>query len=345
MLVLRERGLSGILAFWRNQMMALHRAMNAIQLPINLHRFDLNLLKTLLALDEERNVQRAAARLFVTPSAVSHALARLRQVFADPIFVRSGSQLVPTSRCTAVVMAIRPLLGEVSQILDTSASVERSGFDPSSLARTMIVVMPGALELSLLPRLAATLAQQAPCSKLVVRSFERRSYEVDLMSGEADVVLSVGGHTPPREDIWKEVLWEDELVALQGPQGPLPSDATVDFDTVLDCPTVYPVPWPQSQNYLDIRLAREGRQRPIAISMPSYGAMGDLLRATSLVATMPDRTALADIANHLDLRLVRITPTIRTPLSIEVSARFRATAAGSWFYSQLLSFSAEIPHL
>jgi DNA-binding transcriptional LysR family regulator len=312
---------------------------------MTLQRFDLNLLKTLLVLDEERNIQRAAARLFVTPSAVSHALARLRQVLSDPIFVRSGLQLVPTSRCTAVVMAIRPLLGEVSQILDTSASGDRSGFDPSTLARTIAVVMPGALELSLLPRLAATMAQQAPRSKLIVRNFERRSYEVDLASGEVDIVLSVGGHTPARDDIWKETLWEDELVALQGPEGPLPSDAAADFDTVLGCPQIYPVPWPQSQNYLDIRLAREGRERPIAVAMPSYAAVGDLLRATPLVATMPDRTALAIMANHPDLCLVRITPTIRTPLSIEVSARFRATAAGSWFYAQLLNCCAGIPHL
>ena len=310
-----------------------------------MQRFDLNLLKTLLVLDEERNIQRAAARLFVTPSAVSHSLARLRQVLADPIFVRSGLQLVPTSRCTAVVMAIRPLLGEVSQILDTSAPGDTSGFDPSTLARTITVVMPGALELSLLPRLAATMAQQASRAKLVVRSFERRSYEVDLASGEADVVLSVGGHTPRRGDILKETLWEDELVALQGPEGPLPSDATVDLDTVLGCPQIYPVPWPQSQNYLDIRLAREGRERPIAVATPSYGAVGDLLRATSLVATMPDRTALAVMASHPDLCLVRITPTIRTPLSIEISERFRATAAGAWFYVQILSCCAEVPHL
>jgi DNA-binding transcriptional LysR family regulator len=312
---------------------------------MDLHRFDLNLLKTLLMLDEERNFQRAAARLFVTPSAVSHALARLRQALADPLFVRSGAQLVPTARCLAIVMAIRPLLGEVGQIVDASASVEGSGFDPSSLARTMIAVMPGALELSLLPRLAATLAQQAPRAQLVVRSFERRSYEVDLASGEADVVLSVGGHTPPRDDISKDMLWEDELVALQGPQGPLPGDATVDFDTVLTCPQIYPVPWPPSQNYVDVRLAREGRQRPIVVSVPGYGAVGDLLRATSLVATMPDRTALAIMSNHPDLCLVRITPTIRTPLSIEISARFRSSAAGSWFHSQLLKCAAEVPHL
>jgi DNA-binding transcriptional LysR family regulator len=142
---------------------------------MDLHRFDLNLLKTLLVLDEERNFQRAAARLFVTPSAVSHALARLRQALADPLFVRSGSQLVPTARCLAIVMAIRPLLGEVGQIVDASASVEGSGFDPSSLARTMIAVMPGALELSLLPRLATTLARQAPRAQLVVRTPQLRS--------------------------------------------------------------------------------------------------------------------------------------------------------------------------
>lgn len=141
------------------------------------------------------------------------------------------------------------------------------------------------------------------------------------------------------------MLWEDELVALRGPAGPLPKGQTVDFDTVLDCPQVYPVPWPPSQNYVDVRLAREGRQRPIVVSVPGYGAVGDLLRATSLVATMPDRTALAIMSNHPDLCIVRITPIIRTPLSIEISTRFRGSVAGSWFYSQLLKCAAEVPHL
>lgn len=312
---------------------------------MNLQRFDLNLLKTLLVLDEERNIQRAAERLFVTPSAVSHALARLRQVLADPIFLRSGAQLVPTPRCVAAVATIRPLLAEVGLLLDTPAADENSGDDPSAQARTITAVMPGALELSLLPRLVAALARNAPRWSLCVKGFERRSYEVDLVSGEVDFVLSVGGHTPQRDEILKEKLWDDELVALQGPGGPLPRDCAVDLDTVIDCPQIYPVPWPRSQNYLDIRLAREGRERPIAVATPSYAAMGELLRATSLVAMMPDRTALAVLANHPDLCLVRITPTIRMPLCLETSARFRATAAGSWFHAQLLTCAGQVPHL
>lgn len=314
--------------------------MNEIQVMMDLARFDLNLLKMLDVLERERSVQFAAERLHLTPSAVSHALARLRRSLDDPLFARSGHELVPTQRCQVVLRHVRPFLSSVGLALDDCAD-PTSGFDPAIDRRTLTIVMPGALELSLLPALVRRLAQRAPGLVLSVKGFERRSYAVDLQSGEVDVVLSVGGHTPHSDGLSIDTLWQDELVALQGPKGPLPRTRPSSLGDIIGLPQVYPMPWPKEQNYLDIRLARQGRRRAIAISLPGYGALGAILSGTSLVATLPDRTALAIRSRHADLQVIKIAPEIRTALSLETSERFQTSAAGRWFLSELRSASEE----
>lgn len=310
---------------------------------MDLTRFDLNLLKSLDILEQERSVQAAAARLHVTPSAISHALARLRRALDDPLFVRAGQRLVATQRCQAVLREIRPFLHTLEVALDPGGGPEQEGFDPQNNRRTIHLVIPGALELSLLPELTACILRQAPDWRLEVRGLQRRSYETDLLSGEVDVVLSVGGHTPEADGLSLATVWQDELVVLQGPAGPLPADRPASLDTVIGLAQVYPVPWPRTQNYLDIRLARAGLQRAIVLSLPGYASLGETLARTRLVATQPDRTALAIQRRHPELQLIRIEPAIRTPLTLETSGRFAASPSGQWFLAQLRNVSASIP--
>jgi LysR family transcriptional regulator, mexEF-oprN operon transcriptional activator len=171
-----------------------HRDLNAIQMELG--RFDLNLLKTLDALDTERSVHLASVRLHVTPSAVSHALGRLRRAFGDPLFARSGQRLVPTERCRAALTEIRPLLAAAAAALDPGTAIGPGAFDPATDRRAVTIVLPGAVELSLLPLLAGRLLAAAPGWSLAAAGFQRRSYEADLLAGDVQVVLSVGGHTP-----------------------------------------------------------------------------------------------------------------------------------------------------
>jgi DNA-binding transcriptional LysR family regulator len=311
---------------------------------MDLSRFDLNLLKTLDVLDRERSVQIAAVRLNVTASAVSHALARLRRSLGDPLFARSGQELVPTQRCSDILMHVRPFLSSVSLALDVDRS-RNPAFHPASDRRTLTVVLPGAVEVSLLPSLVRHIAQKAPGWEIAVRGFERRSYATDLLSGETDIVLSVGGHTPRSPDLWIETFWQDELVAVQGAYGPLSRDQTISLEEAVALPQVYCVPWPREQNYLDIRLARAGRRRPIALSLPSYATAGEVLTGTQLIAILPDRTALRLLQQYSDLRLVRMDPPVRTPLVIETSQRFRESAAGAWFLSELHAMRDAVPCL
>src|SRR2546429_8739549 len=94
---------------------------------IDLRRADLNLLVTFQTLFAERHVGRAAKRLYLTQSAVSHALGRLREMFGDPLFVRHPKGVEPTTRALALAPIIADILDRASSMLASHA-----GFDPNT---------------------------------------------------------------------------------------------------------------------------------------------------------------------------------------------------------------------
>lgn len=281
-------------------------------------KVDLNLLKVLAVMLEERSVARCADRLFVSPSAVSHALARLRTMFSDPLFVRSGGAMLPTIRAQSLERSLSLLSTVLNAELEkTRGSQCTTAFNPAESVSDVKIVSPGALELTLVPAVIAILHEQAPNWTLTVEPFERRSYESDLATGRVDFVLSIGGTTPVGALVDGITLWEDELVVLAGPRSDLYDCADrISTELFLAHRHVYPLPWPISQNYLDVELARRGQHRNIAVSLPSYAALGHLLETTDLVSSLPDRSARSLMRSHADLKLLRLEPARRSELSL-----------------------------
>src|ERR1700739_5157790 len=99
----------------------------------DIRSLDLNLLRALDALLDERSVTKAADRLALTQPAVSGALARLREIFDDPVFVRTQRGIVPTPRAMQIVGPLKQILGEVKTLLQPST------FEPSTAAFTISV--------------------------------------------------------------------------------------------------------------------------------------------------------------------------------------------------------------
>lgn len=243
-------------------------------------RIDLNLLKVLAVMLQERSVARSADRLFVSPSAVSHALTRLRKMFSDPLFVRSGGGMLPTARAQSLQRSLSLLILVLDAELEKGrSSAVEAAFEPGASMRDLRIVSPGALEVTLLPVLAKTLRERAPQWSLTIEPFARRSYETDVATGRVDFVFSVGGTTPIGSLVDGDLLWEDELVVLVGPHSSLHGGSDrISTELYLTQQHVYPLPWPTSQNYLDIELARAGKHRKIAFSVPSYAAVGSCAR-------------------------------------------------------------------
>src|SRR6476659_5463930 len=121
-----------------------------------LARIDVNLLVAFEALVQEKNVTRAARRLAISQSAMSHTLARLRTALGDELFVRAGSGMTPTPVALRIAVPIREALARIGGVL-----VRSGPFDPAALRATFRVRALDFAQIAILPRLVADLASSA----------------------------------------------------------------------------------------------------------------------------------------------------------------------------------------
>src|ERR1700742_4310707 len=125
---------------------------------------DLHLLEALDALLAELNVTRAAARLGITQSAMSHKLARLRDFFGDPLLVGGRGGMVPTPEAERIGRSIRQAFIDLR-----AATRDSSPFDPATSTRRFLMVSPDYAAFSFLPRSRLLIAAEGPSTTLVVR--------------------------------------------------------------------------------------------------------------------------------------------------------------------------------
>lgn len=150
----------------------------------DLGRLDMNLLVALEALLEERSVSRAAQRLYITQSAMSKTLGRLRDLFDDPLFVRQGGGMIPTPRAEQLATVLPGVLQAVQAMLQPLE------FEPASYAGEMRLLVQGHMGSWFIPALVAQIHRDAPGLTLsVVRS--RDHYLDDLALGALDFVVHV----------------------------------------------------------------------------------------------------------------------------------------------------------
>ena len=157
-----------------------------------LGRLDLNLLVALEALLEERNVTRAADRLFITQSAMSKTLERLRELFDDPLFVRKSGVMIPTPRAEQLGRHLPQVLQAVQSM------IQPPEFDPSTYEGAFNLLVQGHTGVWAMPRLMERLARLAPGIRLRSVSHVENQFE-DLASGELDFLLQAERQSYPGE--------------------------------------------------------------------------------------------------------------------------------------------------
>jgi DNA-binding transcriptional LysR family regulator len=173
---------------------------------------DLNLLRIFDILYDERNVTRAAARLFLTQSAVSHALARLREVLGDPLFMRIPSGLQPTERAHQLAPRLRVALAEIRSAVATPT------FDPAK-SRQRFVISAGSYFCALIvPNLIGLARKFAPGISLQIVNVGTELVQA-LDQQRIDLALSAFDKIPAR--FRSEVLFSDEKAWAIGTHHPL----------------------------------------------------------------------------------------------------------------------------
>ncbi|MDA8782724.1 LysR family transcriptional regulator [Porticoccaceae bacterium] len=194
-----------------------------------LSRLDLNLLVSLQALLEEKSVTRAAERLFITQPAMSRVLQRLRHQLDDPLFTRTGNELVPTPKA-------RDLQARLPRLLDSIMELVSEGdFDPATYEGEITIAVPEFVAISLISELTKLVIEQAPGLVLSISS-ETDSVEGELAEGGLDFAIDI--EKTITEDISSRSLaiFTPSIWMREG--HPLANKPSVTLDEILEFPFV-----------------------------------------------------------------------------------------------------------
>jgi DNA-binding transcriptional LysR family regulator len=182
---------------------------------MHLREVDANLLVTLDALLVDASVTRAAERLGRSASAISHALAKLREIFADELFVRAGQKLVPTAKALELAPTVHVILAGMESLLRPSKP-----FDPSETSRDFAVAASEAGELILVQPLRQRLQQLAPSVRVGWMPSHREENINVLRHGRCHFMIDIEGGPAPAPDIRVFKLFDDALATLARPSHP-----------------------------------------------------------------------------------------------------------------------------
>lgn len=244
-------------------------------------RLDLNLLRVLVALVEERSTVRAGRRLFLSQPAVSGALARLREAFGDELLVRSGRALEPTARASELLAAVRPHLEGLAASVAAAAP-----FDPARDGRAFRLGCTDAVALAALPRLVPRLRSEAPGCDLVVRVGDYRMLPGMLASAEVSTVLGYLRDDPPATAKVRVLRHAPCMVVRDGASAPVGG-----LDAFCSRPHALVTPLGDLAGFVDERLATEGRSRRVTVGVASFALLLAVLPGSDLLATVPDFAA------------------------------------------------------
>ena len=257
--------------------------MQGMQLMNDLRRIDLNLLVILDALLSEQHVTRAAARLHLSQPAVSHALARLRDMLGDPLLVRHGGRLLPTARALELAIPLAQALAQVQALLAPNR------FDPASATRKFRVAMSDYSAAIFLPGLVRTLRREAPGIDLQIIQASREGMVDGVLSGDIDLAAGVFPDMPA--ELRTTPLFEEHYTCLVD-RASLPPSGTLDLPTYLSRPHVLLEMRGSGTPEIERALSVIRERRHVAISLPHWGVAPQLIEGTDLILTVSSRGVL-----------------------------------------------------
>ena len=320
---------------------------------MQIRRIDLNLFRVFDAVMQQRSVTKAAQALSVTPSAISHALSRLRQTIGDELFVPYGSGVEPTPRALELASDVREGLQSFQLALMTRP------FVPKEAIRTFRIAASDQTSVVILPVLVRRLAKSAPNVDLRVFPLNRldavrqlECKQVDLLIGwfgslpdgirrsrlyqEQESIVVRAGHPLTKGKVTRERLFEFPHVVVE-----LTGTEEAERDGFMDEAGVARRVWIERAllEFQDETVDLVGRA---AVCVPYFAAVVPLLQVTDMVATLPRRLALSLVSQTPIVLLDLPYP----PITVDVEMVWHQMAdrdeGCQWLRNELALSSADI---
>jgi DNA-binding transcriptional LysR family regulator len=311
---------------------------------VSLNRIDLNLLVYLDALLRERNVTQAANQLNLSQPAMSNGLRRLRELFDDPLLVRTSDGMTPTERALELEPIVREVLTSIERAVQP-----RSEFDPASARRVFRIMASDYAEATLFPSVLGRLRTLAPDITLDIMTPSDVSF-LDVERGKVDMVINRFDSMP--QSFHQIHLWDDSFTCVLGADNPVLADFSLENYLAADHIWVSKTGMGvgvgvnpddvQRLGWVDAALNKLGKKRQIRVFTRHYQAAMTLAELNDLIVTVPTRAALLKRNNP---RVVLRDPPLEIPpleLKMAWSPLLQHNAANRWLRKLITDCAREL---
>ena len=251
-------------------------------------KVDLNLFVVFDTIYTEGNLTKAASVLNITQPAVSHALARLRDYFDDPLFIRKGNKMLPTAVAKNVISDVREALRQLQVALQQSRQ-----FDLSSAKKRYSLSLHDSLEAAYLPYLMSHIDKEAPQVDLISTRVRRSDLENKLASGNIDLAIDI--LLPVNENICHTQIKKDRLVVVAANHHSnlrhSANSKQLDIETYLQQKHVLVSSRSSGQGIEDFELGRLGLQRRVGLRCQHFFSACRVVENSNMLLTMPENAA------------------------------------------------------
>ena len=249
-----------------------------------LRKLDMQDLMVFVAVYEHGNLTDVAEALSVSQSTASYCLKKLRNSFADELFITTRTGMQATPRAADMYPHVLQIIESLNRC---HAGVQ--AFDPTRQAVTFNLCAPEYFEHLLLPRLLQYFAALDWPVTINVHKLEADIPADALRDGSIDLVIGFGPNFHPSHGEFRsQVLLEDELVCVVD-KGTLPATSLMSLKDFAERRHVYPTPWTSSTNMIDGWLAQRDYKRQVVARANSYGAALKLIAGTDYILALPRR--------------------------------------------------------
>jgi DNA-binding transcriptional LysR family regulator len=258
---------------------------------------DLNLLRVLVTLDEQRSVSRAAVKLGRSQPAISAALAKLRKFFDDPLFLRSGNLMQPTSRAAGIVSSARAVLARIeAEIIATPV------FDPAVSDRPVRLALSDVGEVVFLPAILQRLRTLSPKATVCSVSLPAPEVSHELERGGIDLAI---GYFPDllKSNCFQQVLFTDGFAGLIRADHPIATNRlTIKQFLQLEHAVVRVES--RTEEVIERFLAKHKIKRRVVLTTPHFASTPMVVAHSDLLVTVPEPLARYFSNASTNLRVV-----------------------------------------
>ena len=311
---------------------------------IDLSRADLNLLVLFETVLRERHVGRAAARLHLSASAVSHGLGRLRRLLGDPVFLRTPRGVVPTARALELATPIGQVLAGARSVLATATP-----FDSRTSAREFTIGAPDGATSIFLPPLLERLRREAPGVNIRLRQLlppegglDSTAWEpvFDLLDSRTlDLAIAPFGSVPAR--FTSETLRQEDFAIVSRRGHPFARAPDLRSYCAANHLVVSLVGDPRG--FVDLALAERGLSRRVALTVPGFFMALALVAESDLLAAVPRSFALAHARRAGVVVREPPLPLRSSRLSVVVPVSAAGDEGLAWLRSAILASTPPAP--